>query len=50
MDPIRAFHNDSITEEKTQSGDDTENKTWNRHTHRADRLHNKTVAYHGDRQ
>lgn len=32
MDPIRAFHNDSVAEEKTQSGDDTGHKMWNTHT------------------
>lgn len=33
MDPIRALHSDSVTEEKTQSGDDTGKETWNTHTH-----------------
>lgn len=41
MDPIRTFHNDSIAEEKTQSGDDTGPKMWNTHTdeHRGLVLH-----------
>lgn len=33
MDPIRAFHSHSATEEKTQSGDDTGHEMWNMRTH-----------------